>query len=275
MPICMFVSFVDRRIFEVLPDIINLPHIHVDPVILVIYYSIIYHGCSLKASNVSSTGSVAYMNASYLGCLRAMPSWEREASGTMPDVIAALYIVSLYLSIYMFVASSHTFLFQSRLAAEFFDYDLAWKSFKYACEYCQVLNLHRLDSDENNSFFSDATCDDERRGFWEVIQIDLFYRLILNTPPAITNNPWKVNLPWLDLDSGAVPQGMQTITFLASSRVSLVIARFFAMLDDPANATKTEIVAKTEDLCREMQQIFAEWQLVRHLSIAQRVLLTL
>ncbi|KAL4729019.1 hypothetical protein ACLX1H_003427 [Fusarium chlamydosporum] len=178
-------------------------------------------------------------------------------------------ILSLYLSIYMFVASSHTFLFQSRLAAEFFDYDLAWKSFKYACEYCQVLNLHRLDSDENNSFFSDATCDDERRGFWEVIQIDLFYRLILNTPPAITNNPWKVNLPWLDLDSGAVPQGMQTITFLASSRVSLVIARFFAMLDDPANATKTEIVAKTEDLCREMQQIFAEWQLNEWLEAAQ------
>lgn len=148
------------------------------------------------------------------------------------------------------------------MAAEFFDYDLAWRSFKYACEYCQVLNLHKLDSDENNTFFSDATCDDERRGFWEVIQIDLFYRLILNTPPAITNNPWKVNLPWLDLDSGTVPQGMQTISFLASSRVTLLIARFFAMLDDPANATKSDIVGKTEDLCREMQEIFAEWQLV-------------
>jgi hypothetical protein len=150
------------------------------------------------------------------------------------------------------------------VAAEFFDYDLAWKMFKHACEYCQTLNLHKLDSDENNTFFSEAKCDNERRGFWEVIQIDLFYRLILNTPPVITNDIWKVNLPWLDPDSDPLPQGMQTIAFLASSRVSLVIARFFAMLDDPENTTKPEIVAKTEDLCREMQQIFTEWQLVRH-----------
>lgn len=249
MPACMFVSFVDRRVLELLPEISNLPHIHVDPVMLVIYYSIMYNGCSLKGSNTTSQESFAYMNASYLGCLRAVPSWEQEATGTITDLIAALYV--------------------SRVAADFFDYDIAWRAFKYACEYCQVLNLHKLDSDESNSFLSEATCDNERRGFWEVIQIDLFYRLILNTPPVITNNPWKVNLPWLDLDSGTVPHGMQTIAFLASSRVSLVIARFFAMLDDPTNATKTEIVAKTEALCREMQEIFAEWQLTEWLNDAQ------
>ncbi|KAM0563014.1 hypothetical protein ACHAPJ_001857 [Fusarium lateritium] len=184
---------------------------------------------------------IGYMNASYLGCLRVIPSWEREASGTMTDLIAALFV--------------------TRVAAEFFDYDLAWRTFKMACEYCQGLNLHKLDSDDSHTFFCGAKSDDDRRGFWEVIQIDLFYRLILNTPPAITNNLWKVNLPWLDSDSGSLPQGIQTIAFLASSRVTIVIARFFAMLDDPANTTKHEIVAKTEDLCREMQQIFTEWQL--------------
>ncbi|WZH41896.1 Zn2-C6 fungal-type domain-containing protein [Fusarium acuminatum] len=163
MPACMFISLVDRRIIEMLPDIINLPYIHVDPVILVIYYSVIYHGCCLKASNITSTDGLGYMNSSFLGCLRALPSWEREASGTMTDLIAAL--------------------FTSRMAAEFFDYDLAWRTFKLACQYCQDLNLHKLDSDENDTFFSEAKCDEERRGFWEVIQIDLFYRLILNTPP--------------------------------------------------------------------------------------------
>lgn len=150
------------------------------------------------------------------------------------------------------------------MAAEFFDYDLAWRTFKLACQYCQDLNIHKLDSDESDVFFSEAKCDEERRGFWEVIQIDLFYRLILNTPLVITNNIWKVNLPWLDPNSESLPQGMQTVAFLASSRVSLVIARFFAMLDDPNNTTRSEIVAKTEDLCREMQQIFTEWQLVSY-----------
>ncbi|KAM0251860.1 hypothetical protein ACHAP5_001523 [Fusarium lateritium] len=249
MPAWMFISLVNRRIIEMLPDIINLPHIHVDPVILVIYYSVIYHGCCVKASNVASTDGLAYMNSSFLGCLRVLPSWEREASGTMTDLIAAL--------------------FTSRMAAEFFDYDLAWRTFKYACQYCQDLNLHKLDSDESDTFFSEAKCDEERRGFWEVIQIDLFYRLILNTPPAITNNIWKVNLPWLDPNSDSLPQGMQTTAFLASSRVSLIIARFFAMLDDPENTTRSEIVAKTEDLCREMQQIFTEWQLIEWMEAAQ------
>lgn len=95
MPACMFISLVDKRIIEMLPDIINLPHIHVDPVILVIYYSVIYHGCCLKASNITSTDGLAYMNSSFLGCLRALPSWEREASGTMTDLIAALFTVGL------------------------------------------------------------------------------------------------------------------------------------------------------------------------------------
>ncbi|KAF4951301.1 hypothetical protein FSARC_12950 [Fusarium sarcochroum] len=252
MPACMFLSLVDRRVIELLPEMINLPHIHVDPVILVIYYCIMYHGCGLRASNTTSTIGIGYMNASYLGCLRVIPSWERETSGTMTDLIAALFV--------------------TRVAAEFFDYDLAWRTFKMACEYCQGLNLHKLDSDESHTFFGGATCDDDRRGFWEVIQIDLFYRLILNTPPAITNNLWKVNLPWLDSDSGSLPQGIQTIAFLASSRITIVIARFFAMLDDPANATKPEIVAKTEDLCREMQQIFSEWQL--EIWVVADVLLT-
>ncbi|KAF5020914.1 hypothetical protein F66182_7066 [Fusarium sp. NRRL 66182] len=248
MPACMFLSLVDKRVIELLPDIISLPHIHIDPVILVIYYCIMYHGCSLRASNITSNFGIGYMNTSYLGCLRAIPSWEREASGTMTDLIAALFV--------------------TRVAAECFDYDLAWRMFKHACEYCQVLNLHRLDSDEHGVFFGEAKCDADRRGFWEVIQVDLYFRLILNTPPAITNNPWRVNLPWLNSDSEPLPQGIQSTAFLASSRVSLIIARFFAMLDDPENSTKHEIVAKTEDLCREMQQIFSEWQLNEWLADA-------
>ncbi|KAF4980696.1 hypothetical protein FZEAL_3364 [Fusarium zealandicum] len=242
MPACMFLGLVDRRVIELMPDIIDLPHIHIDPVILVMYYSILYHGCSLKASNISSVNSHKYMNASYLGALRAIPSWEREASGSIEDLISALLM--------------------TRVAAEFFDYDLAWKMFKYACEYCQALNLHNLDDDTNClSVCDDDKCDNERRGFWEVIQIDLFFRLVINTPPAITNNPWKVNLPWLDAGSEPPPHGIQSTAFLASSRVSLVIARFFAMLDDPQNTTKAEIMTKTEGLGREMQQIYAEWQL--------------
>lgn len=94
----MFLGLFERRVIQMIPDIIDLPHIHVDPVILVIYYTVMYHGCSLKASNISSVVGIDYMNASYLGCLRAIPLWEREASGSITDLLAALCVVSYLFS---------------------------------------------------------------------------------------------------------------------------------------------------------------------------------
>lgn len=93
MPVCMFLSFVDKRTIQLIPDIIGLPHIHVDPGILVIYYCILYHGCTLRASNESSNASMSYARLSYAACMRAIPGWQREATGTMTDLIAALFLV--------------------------------------------------------------------------------------------------------------------------------------------------------------------------------------
>lgn len=265
-PVCLFSNIVDKRVLELIPSIIGLPHIHIDPVMLVIYYSIIYHGCTLIASNNSSSDRMEYFNASYLGCLRALPGWQREASGSLMDFVAALFVVSEQSSQCQSCSSDPCT--QSRVAAEFFDYDLAWKMFKLACDYCQGLNIHNLDGDDAPCGGDPAQCDQERRGFWEVIQIDLFFRLVLNAPPAISNNPWKVNLPWLDPNAGPPPDGIASMSFLASSRISLIIARFFAMLDGSADTNRSEIMVKNEDLCREIQDTLAEWPLVSWVQYA-------
>ncbi|KPM45837.1 hypothetical protein AK830_g681 [Neonectria ditissima] len=243
MPVCMFLSFVDKRTIQLIPDIIGLPHIHIDPGILVIYYCILYHGCTLRASNESSNASMSYARLSYLACLRAIPGWQREATGTMTDLIAALFL--------------------TRIAHQYFDEELAWKMFRHACEYCQVLNLHKLDSTDSSGYADNANCncDDDRKGFWEVLQTDLYFRLILNKPPVLTGNAWRVNLPWLDANSQPPPHGIRATAFLAGSRITLVIIRFFALLEDPEINTKAEIVVKTEVLCREILQIFEGWQL--------------
>ena len=111
--------------------------------------------------------------------------------------------------------------------------------------------------------------DEKRKDMWEVIMIDLFFRLIYDMPAAITNNPWKINLPWLAPDSSPLPEGIGSVVFLTNSKVTLILARFFAMLDEDVGTDKFELMTKAEGLCREVEAAVAEWSLV---SIPLRVL---
>ncbi|KAH7129770.1 hypothetical protein B0J13DRAFT_132235 [Dactylonectria estremocensis] len=239
---CMFLSVVDRRVIEVLPDILRLPYIHIEPPILVIYHCILYHGCVLTVSNKSSLVGVAYARACYINCLRSIPVWQNSATGTMMDFIAALSMAGV--------------------AYQYFDEDVAWTMFKHACEYCHALNLHNLDSSEF-TWSNDEKCDSDhdRRGLWDAFQFDLFFRLMLNKPPVLAGSSWKVNLPWLDANSQPPPEGIEAIVFLAGSRVSLVVTRFFGLLEEHQNRPNEDLVGSTDELCNEILQVFKEWQL--------------
>lgn len=140
--------------------------------------------------------------------------------------------------------------------------------YTYAIDYAQKLNLHNLDAnthtDMNLPAPDETKLDFDRKGFWELIQIDFFFRLLFNKPPSITSslNSWKVNLPWLSTnaqqpDINAVP----TITFLVNSRITFILSSFYQALEDP-NCNEEEMRPKTEELCQEINQAFAEWQLV-------------
>lgn len=91
----MFLSLVNRKLIELIPDIIGLPHVHLDPAILVVYYGILYHGCGLPVSGTDPRNSQEYMRKLYLGCLRSLPAWQREATGSTTDLMAAIFMVSL------------------------------------------------------------------------------------------------------------------------------------------------------------------------------------
>lgn len=89
----MFLSLANKRLIELIPDIVGLPHVHLDYSILVLYYAILYHGCTLNASNTPAGRGVDYAKSCYLGCLRAIPGWQQEATGSTTDFIAALFMV--------------------------------------------------------------------------------------------------------------------------------------------------------------------------------------
>lgn len=78
-----------------IPDIIDLPHVHLDPVVLVFYFAILFIGCVFNANNdLHATQVSHYATSCYLACLRALPYWQREVQGSTLDFVAAMFMVS-------------------------------------------------------------------------------------------------------------------------------------------------------------------------------------
>ncbi|KPM44456.1 hypothetical protein AK830_g2139 [Neonectria ditissima] len=244
-----FLSLIDAKLIMLIPDIIDFPQVHLDAALLVVYYGVLYHGCSLPASLTNNVDHTNYARQIYLCCLRSLPSWQREATGTTTDFIAAM--------------------FMARAAAECFDYDLSWQLFKQSCEYAHGLNMHNLDSGDDFSFSSDSKGDADRKGFWELIQVELFFRLLYNRPPAFTESmsSWRVNLPWLSSGSQPDMDEVPTLTFLVSSRITLVLTQFFQLLE--VKASHEDILPKVEFLCEEIEELFRDWQVEEWLQKAQ------
>jgi hypothetical protein len=241
----MFVSLIDRRLIELMPELTEMEHVHVDAAITLIYYTVLYHGCGIVAST-QSPENIRYYKAAYACCLRALPAWQRETSGTTTDLIAALSM--------------------ALVCADSFDYDLGWEMYKYVCEYVRRLDLQNLDADvRSNASISNELrrpiSDDDRKGFWDLVQLDLLFQLVFDKPPSITATSWKVDMPWLR--SGSQPEGggMVATVFVAVSRIALVLMRFFGMLEASKEESREAVMSKTEEYCREVKQLFTDGHL--------------
>lgn len=77
-----------------IPDIIDLPHVYLDLVVLILYFAILYIGCVFNANNLHASQVSHYATSCYLACLRALPYWQREVQGSTMDFVAALFMVS-------------------------------------------------------------------------------------------------------------------------------------------------------------------------------------
>ncbi|KAL2838098.1 hypothetical protein BJY01DRAFT_251108 [Aspergillus pseudoustus] len=233
----MFVNFIDRKLIELMPDLIEMDHVHLDGIVTFLYYNVLYHGCSITAST-KNPSDIKYTKDAYICCMRALPGWQQEATGSTTDLIAALSMVTI--------------------CAESFDFELGWQMYELACDYARGLNLHSLDAVHPSSINRDRISDVDRKGFWEFIQIDLVIQLLFDKPPSFTATTWKVNMPWLDPNSQPKERIGATL-FLARSRISFVLMRFLALLKSDGNPE--DLVQKTEDLCREIQELYTQGRL--------------
>lgn len=134
--------------------------------------------------------------------------------------------------------------------------------YKTACEHAEELQIHHLDNTETPIEPDQARVEADRKGFWDLIYIDLFFRLIYNKPPAFAVNvkAWKVNLPWLSSASAPDFHAIPTMTFIMRSRITFILIRYFSLIEDRAN--HPEIEMEIEVLCREIESLFEEWEIV-------------
>jgi hypothetical protein len=149
---------------------------------------------------------------------------------------------------------------------EAYDIDLAYQLHKLACEYAERLNLHMLDDDPDVSITPTniPRTDAERRRFWDLVQYDIYFRLMLNKPSVITTKieTWRVNLPYLHTGLDAGTETEPAIMFLFTARLTFEIASFFELLDSSEHDDKRDLLPKVEAICENLQARYDEWQIV-------------
>lgn len=87
-----FPGFINTKLMYLMPDIVDMPEISVDPASLVLYYCVLYHG-SLMISDETRRQEGTLEQKIYICCLRAIPAWEGQAVKTKTDLIAAILLV--------------------------------------------------------------------------------------------------------------------------------------------------------------------------------------
>lgn len=282
----MFLSLLDKKFVEMIPDMLEFPHIHIDSCVLVIYYGVLWYGCTKSMEYEPSERARKWSKLTYLACLRALPGWQREATGTVTDILAATTMVwapshtfslpSFFTSLYRQFLSTDMIpllLVQARVCMECFDYEMTWKMIKLAGEYAKGLGVHNLDGEDGGmmaGLHRPGLRDDDRRSWWDLVQVDCLFRLIFDKPPSITQEAWKVNLPWLG-PSAETPQEGDTamMLFIVTSRLTLILIQFFAMLEEEEDeggqgeSSPAGKMCRAEEMCRQIESLYEEWNLVR------------
>ncbi|KLO97453.1 Uncharacterized protein LW93_3431 [Fusarium fujikuroi] len=264
MPTDIFLSLVDRRVIELLPDMIGLPHIRLDPAILVVYYYILRMGCTIpvidQEQNVHFTG-IHYARSMYICCLRAIPNWQREAVGSTTDLVAATMLVGIPISLHLSYFSSDL---QTQAASDALDPQLSAQLFQLASKYAIGLDLHNTDSPNYPSGFGQDNIDEVRRGFWELMHYEFFHRLVYDDPPTMTAQmkQWIVSLPWLESCKRPVSQEVPTIRFIFKSRLTFILAEFFMLLENISRYLESESFTQVLALCQQIYDLYKDWDIV-------------
>lgn len=89
-----------------LPEVVGKSHISVKPCILLIYYCVLREGSCVLNGSSTRMSDLECGQELYAACLRLLPVWQREATGSIYDFMAAFLMVSDVLAGYRASVSS-------------------------------------------------------------------------------------------------------------------------------------------------------------------------
>jgi hypothetical protein len=134
--------------------------------------------------------------------------------------------------------------------------------FQTACEYARGLDLHNIDGSATQTSTDDEERDHDRKGFWALVHVDIYYRLIYDQPPDVTAGTWKVNLPQLNTDCQGLTGSTYGTMFLLRTRLTLIIMRFFALMEESKLNKTSPLMPQVVALCLQVEQLFTDYDLV-------------
>lgn len=87
-----FPSFINIKLMYLIPEISNMPEISLEPTVVVLYYSILYHGSmAIEDERDPQGGNLSQWISGC--CLRALPGWRERVLGTKADLITSILLV--------------------------------------------------------------------------------------------------------------------------------------------------------------------------------------
>ncbi|KAE8414368.1 hypothetical protein BDV36DRAFT_303474 [Aspergillus pseudocaelatus] len=234
-------AMVDRKLIDMMPDLIGMDHVHFDASMLVIYYCILWQGLFFRKPTSCTSTDRHYARQVFICCKRTIPIWQQEATCTVTDFIAAMYM--------------------TQTATENFDFSLSWEMHRLACEYAQTLQMHSLDGLEHSERQLSMS-DDDRRGMWGLIHLDLFFRLINDKPAAFSSqlHDWRVDMPRLTVElSHERNEAVPTMAFIIRSRLTFILISYFQVSD--TLKCQSDVLTAINPLCEDVEKIFDEWKI--------------
>jgi hypothetical protein len=238
-----FLWLVDSDLLTSVGDVMASTHVHVDPAVKVIYYNLLFNGYSFTSGRTR-----AGTRALYLQCLAAVPQWQKEAKAALPDLAAASIL--------------------TWSTAISFDYSLAWQFHTQACRIAKQLGFHQLDVVSTKASRQDEVLNQKRRGLWQLVIVDFFFRLCYNKPSCISSEASTQLVEWTAASDVQVkrPRASWISVHMIWGRITFILKDYFDLVDQTDATTESppprEIEEKAESICDEIEAMIADWHLV-------------
>jgi hypothetical protein len=87
----MWPDLINEPLMRIIPDLADLPHVHVDQSAIIVYYNVLIDGALIRST--LSYGDLIWARRIYHHCRVLVSAWDPGAACTAMDFVAAILMV--------------------------------------------------------------------------------------------------------------------------------------------------------------------------------------